>query len=120
MADKKFSELETASEIKNSDFMAISQDTGSGLVSLKATILAIANKIVSNINFTSALQTTNKTITGAINEVAQGGGGSSTLAGLTDVDIDTTTLDDGQFLVFNGTSEKWENVEIANAESESF
>lgn len=49
-----------------------------------------------------------------------GGGGSSTLAGLTDVDIDTTTLGDGQFLVFNGTSEKWENVEIANAESESF
>lgn len=122
MADKKFSELETASEIKNSDFMALSQDTGNGLVSLKATILAIANKIVSNINFTSALQTDSKTITGAINEVAQGGGGggSSTLAGLTDVDIDTTTLADGQFLVFNGTSEKWENVEIANAESESF
>lgn len=122
MADKKISELTTASEIKNGDNIELSQDTGSGLVSLKATILAIANKIVSNINFTSALQTNNKTITGAINEVAQGGGGggSSTLAGLTDVDIDTTTLDDGQFLVFNGTSEKWENVEIANAESESF
>lgn len=122
MADKKISELTTASEVKNEDNIELSQNTGSGLVSLKTTILALANKIVSNINFTSALQTTSKTITGAINEVAQGGGGggSSTLAGLTDVNIDTTTLDDGQFLVFNGTSEKWENVEIANAESESF
>lgn len=111
MADKKISELTTASEIKNDDNLELSQNTGSGLVSLKATILAIANKIVSNINFTSALQTNNKTITGAINEVAQGGGGggSSTLDGLNDVDIDDTTLADGQALVYNGTSEKWEN-----------
>ena len=36
-----------------------------------------------------------------------GGGGSSTLAGLTDVDISNPT--DGQTLVYNATSEKWEN-----------
>ena len=120
MADKKFSELTTASEIKNEDLMALSQDTGSGLVSLKATILAIANKIVSNINFTSALQTTSKTITGAINEVAQGGGGggSSTLAGLSDVNL--TNLADGDFLVYDGTEQEWVNEAIASAESESF
>lgn len=75
MADKKISELSTASVINNSDNIELSQDTGNGLVSLKATILALATKILTNINFTSALQTTNKTITGAINEVAQGGGG---------------------------------------------
>lgn len=122
MADKKISELTTASEIKNEDNIELSQSTGGGLVSLKATILALATKIATNINFTSALQTTSKTITGAINEVAQGGGGggSSTLAGLTDVDIDTETLDDGQFLVYDGTSSKWVNETIANAESESF
>lgn len=111
MADIKISELTTASEIKNEDNIELSQNTGNGLVSLKATILAIANKIVSNINFTSALQTNSKTITGAINEVAQGGGGggSSTLDGLNDVDIDDTTLADGQALVYNGTEEKWVN-----------
>lgn len=120
MADKKISELTTASEIKNGDNLEISQDTGSGLVSLKATILAIANKIVSNINFTSALQTDDKTITGAINEIAQGGGGggSSTLAGLTDVTV--TNPADGQFLVYDGTNNVWVNQTISSAESESF
>jgi hypothetical protein len=108
--DKAISDLATASEIKNSDFVELSQDTGNGKVSLKATILAIATKILTAINFTSALQTTDKTVIGAINEVAQGGGGgSSTLDGLNDVDIDDTTLADGQALVYNGTSEKWEN-----------
>ena len=36
-----------------------------------------------------------------------GGGGSSMLAGMTDVDISNPT--DGQTLVYNGTSGKWEN-----------
>lgn len=36
-----------------------------------------------------------------------GGGGSTTLAGLTDVDISNPT--DGQTLVYNATSGKWEN-----------
>lgn len=38
-----------------------------------------------------------------------GGGGSSTLSGLTDVDISNPT--DGQTLVYNATSGKWENGE---------
>ena len=36
-----------------------------------------------------------------------GGGGSTTLSGLTDVDISNPT--DGQTLVYNATTEKWEN-----------
>jgi hypothetical protein len=40
-----------------------------------------------------------------------GGGGSSTLAGLTDVDISNPT--NGQTLVYNATSGKWENGESA-------
>lgn len=36
-----------------------------------------------------------------------GGGGSSTLSGLTDVDLTNPT--DGQTLVYNATSGKWEN-----------
>ena len=101
MADKKFSELETASEIKNSDFMALSQDTGGGYVSLKATILAIATKIVTAINFTSALNTENKTITGAINEVAQGGGGGG--GGHVIVDDNDDDLTQRANLKFAGT-----------------
>lgn len=38
---------------------------------------------------------------------ASGGGGSSTLSGLTDVDISNPT--DGQTLVYNATSGKWKN-----------
>lgn len=40
-------------------------------------------------------------------KVRTGSSGSSTLAGLTDVDISNPT--DGQTLVFNATSGKWEN-----------
>lgn len=110
--EKKISELNTASQINDTDLTILSQgSSGSGFASVKATILAIANKIVSGINFTSALQTTDKTITGAINEVAQGGGGgSSTLAGLSDVDIDSQTLADGQILTYDDTENKWVNT----------
>lgn len=45
-------------------------------------------------------------------------GGSSTLADLTDTAITTPT--NGQFLVYNDTTNKWINQTIANAESESF
>lgn len=112
MADIKISELTTASQINNNDNIELSQDSGGGsLVSLKATILAVATKIVKGINFTSDLQTTDKTIIGAINEAAQGGGGgSSSLAGLSDVDIDDQTLDDDQVLVWDSVSEKWVNA----------
>ena len=45
-----------------------------------------------------------------------GGGGSSTLAGLSDVDLETTTPTDGQILVYDETNQKWvnadENVEV--------
>ena len=40
-------------------------------------------------------------------DVGSGGGGSSTLAGLTDTDITSPT--DGQVLKYNVTSQKWEN-----------
>lgn len=107
---KKVSELETAAQVNNTDLVMLSQgSSGSGFASLKTTILAIAQKIVSGINFTSDLQTESKTITGAINEVAQGGGGSSTFAGLSDVDIDDTTLANGQVPIWDGTEEKWKN-----------
>lgn len=51
-------------------------------------------------------------------EPGQGGGGSSTLAGLTDTTITSPT--DGQFLVYNGTTSKWVNQTVPSAESENF
>ncbi len=77
MADttKKVSELETASQVDSTDLVMLSQGSSqSGFASVKATILALAQKIVTGINFTSALETESKTIAGAINEAAQGGG----------------------------------------------
>lgn len=43
----------------------------------------------------------------AAEALSGGGGGSSTLSGLTDVDISNPT--NGQTLVYNATSGKWEN-----------
>ena len=112
MADteKKISELDSAAQINTDDITVLSQgNSGTGFASVKATILAIANKIVSGVNFSSALQTTDKTITGAINEVAQGGGGgASELDDLDDVSISSPS--NGQVLKYNSQTEEWENA----------
>lgn len=47
------------------------------------------------------------TVSYMMGQKAAGGGGSSTLSGLTDVDISNPT--NGQTLVYNATSGKWEN-----------
>ena len=73
MANKKFTDLTQASAINETDIVATSQYSGGIWSSLKATISQIANKIVSGINYNS-LNTTDKTIIGAINEAAQSGG----------------------------------------------
>lgn len=44
--------------------------------------------------------------------VAGGGGGSSTLAGLSDVD--TSDVSSGDVLAYNGTSQKWKDKTLAN------
>lgn len=54
------------------------------------------------------LNTQHKTLVDAINDAAQGGGGgSSTLAGLTDVNI--TTPSDGDALVYDAANDEWVN-----------
>ena len=74
MADVKISEMTSAVSVDETDNLELSQENSGVFTSVKASILAIANKIATGINFTSALQTTNKTLTGAINEAAQSGG----------------------------------------------
>ena len=65
---KKFTELTTASQINETDITAISQETGGVWGSFKATISAIAQKIITGINFANAFNTNAKTVAGAVNE----------------------------------------------------
>lgn len=99
MADLKISEMASAAQINNSDNIELSQgDSVNGFVSLKTNILALAQKIATAINFTSDLQTVNKTLTGAINEAAASGG-TDTIA--EDFD-DTATYTVGEYCIYGG------------------
>lgn len=68
MAEKKFSDLTTASQINETDIAAISQENNGVLGSFKATIGAIGQKIITGINFANAFNTNAKTVAGAVNE----------------------------------------------------
>lgn len=70
----------------------------SGLVSVEA-----------NPSGTASTDLTKIGIGGTNYNIPSGGSGSSTFAGLSDVDIDDTTLANGQVPVWNSTTEKWEN-----------
>lgn len=111
--DKKISELDQALQINNDAVFPISQDNGGTDTTYKVSITQISAEIGEDQTF-SNLDTTDKTLVGAINEVAQGGGGggSSTLEGLTDVDIDDQTLSDGQVLKYDSVEEKWVNDDV--------
>lgn len=74
----KISEMTTAPTLSDSDLLELAQVDGSeesGYSTRKTTILAIGNRVNNQQTYTSDLQTTSKTIIGAINELAQGGGG---------------------------------------------
>lgn len=75
MADteRRFSELSVAATLTDNDILALSQtDIGtSTLISVRATLIAIASHIAKVAAFTNDLDTTNKTLIGAINELKQ-------------------------------------------------
>ena len=75
MADteRRFSELSVAATLTDNDILALSQtDIGtSTLISVRATLIAIATHIAKVAAFTNDLDTTNKTLIGAINELKQ-------------------------------------------------
>ena len=73
------SDLTLSSGITNNDLMEISTpDTSSetGYSSVSATVIQMATKMLKAIQFTSDLNTTDKTIIGAINEILASGGAS--------------------------------------------
>lgn len=140
--NKSISQLTTAEQTTSSDLFETAIPNGSlGYLSRKVSLDAIANFIAKALQY-SDLQTTAKTLIGAINEAAQsgGGGGASieemtqaeynaltpeqkadgTLRAITDAatsigDIDDVNISspaDGEVLAYDGTSSKWVNREI--------
>ena len=57
----KVSELTSAAQLNNTDLLLLSQGSAGNYASLNTTLLALANKIVSNTNYTSDLNTNSKT-----------------------------------------------------------
>lgn len=71
MAEKKFSELPSAASLTGNELAALSQTQSGSLASVKSTLQAIANWFAVYAQYTTALQTTDKSIAGAINELKQ-------------------------------------------------
>lgn len=71
MAEKRFSELTTAGAMTGAELLAMSQETLGTLLSVKSTLQNIANWFAVNSQYASALDTTDKTLCGAINELRQ-------------------------------------------------
>ena len=97
--EKTISDLITAEQISASDLIETSIPnamTESGYVTRKHTLGVIADFFLKTLRFLN-LNTTAKTIIGAINELANAGTGS--LNGLNDVDITTPTA--GQELKYD-------------------
>lgn len=106
--EQRISEMATAATLDGSDLTMISQANAgstSGYATAKTTLTAIGNKLNTEIQY-AGLNTTSKTIVGAINEAAQSGGD---LADLDDVNIDDNTLADGQVLKYDATNDEWIN-----------
>lgn len=68
MADKKISELDLALQINNDAVFPMSQDNGGEPTTFKAGITQLGTEIAEDMTF-SNLQTTSKTLVGAINEL---------------------------------------------------
>lgn len=109
----KITALPAALTMDNTDVLPVVQGQAGSGTTKKVTVEVLGSHLAETMRFASELQTQDKTLVGAINELAQGGGGggSSTLEGLTDVNIDSETLADGQVLKYDATNEEWVNGE---------
>lgn len=97
MAEKKFSDLTTASQINETDIAAISQENNGVWGSFKATIGAIGQKIITGINFANAFNTNAKTVAGAVNE-------KLTSNAVADIEVSPaeSAHSEGDYLIYNG------------------
>lgn len=94
----KISELTLAAQVNETDAFATTQSSGGNVfASVKTTLRMLADKIITGMNFTSDLQTTNKTISGAINEKIQ----SSSIAPV-EVNPAESNHSVGEHIIYNG------------------
>ena len=109
MANKEIHELINSEGLSDSDVLASQENTGGNVwVTRKFTLSTLGLFLNTLLQYASALHTTNKTITGAINEIYDSSA-SPALNDLSDVDIDSSTLAAGQTIIYNGISGKFEN-----------
>ena len=71
MAEIKFSQLTTAAQLTNDDIFAFAQMQGGSLSSVKTSMIAVANFLNTQVQYTNAYGTQAKTTAGAINELKQ-------------------------------------------------
>lgn len=69
MADRSISDFPSASGLLTGDYFFVSEPDGGGYQSLKIEATDLAVGIVSDLQYSALLDTTSKTIVGAINEV---------------------------------------------------
>lgn len=113
--DFRISDLPTSIPFNNLDIMEVSQvdsESPSGYSSVKKTMEEIGEKLNNDIQYASALATTNKKIIPAINEVNSNIPANSdfSLSGLSDTTI--TSPSSGQVLSYDGG--KWKNKTLAD------
>ena len=97
---KEIHSFNVQTSIDENDVFALQHDNGSIWVTLKLTFSAFATWIANIVNFASLTYTSSKTITGAINELAQSAGGyvektGTLIAGTTTVSFTDNSIVDG-------------------------
>jgi hypothetical protein len=94
----RISELTAIDTINNGDLVEVStvdSNSESGYASRKASMTDLGNKLNNSIEYSTDLETTDKTIIGAINEIAQGGGGSADITTEITTPAPVMTFNDG-------------------------
>ena len=103
----KISEFSTPVSLNNDDVIVIVQDNSGVKTTYKAPLTLLATQLLKIMQFASDLDTTNKAIIGAINEIA--GNSVSFLNDLSDVTI--TNPSNGQIITYDAQTGKWINGE---------
>ena len=128
--------LTTAPDLGSNDVLPVVHEVSGVKSTFKATLTAIGTFINKILNYSADLQTTNKTVIGAINELHNGGGGGGMSSDVVaDTYDDTATYNTGDYCIYNDglyvcdddnvtgawDSTKWTSIQVmstipANAE----
>ena len=94
--------LTTAPDLGSNDVLPVVHEVSGVKSTFKATLTAIGTFINKILNYSADLQTTNKTVIGAINELHNGGGGGGMSSDVVaDAYDDTATYNTGDYCIYN-------------------